>query len=161
VDAAGLTGTIGTLSVDVDLSGSRTGNWDNHFSSASLSLYDYTTDSRAKLTEDIEAGHYLLTISFTYGEDNAIVMALTSANSSFNEYLGGGVASFVDFYNTANISGLTFRDASGNIITNYDMITGSGHDYTPDNSAVPEPVSMLLLGCGLFGVIGLRRKFKA
>ena len=33
------------------------------------------------------------------------------------------------------------------------------YDYTP--TSVPEPTTMLLLGSGLLGLIGLRRKFKA
>jgi hypothetical protein len=155
VDVIGVTpGTVGTLSVDVDLSGSRTANWQNHNSSASLSLYDYTTASRAQYIEDIDAGHYVLNISFIYGQDNAIMMDLTSGNSSFNEFFGGGVASYVDFYNTANITGLTFRDSSGNELTDYTLTTGSGHDY----DAVPIPAAFWLLGSGLIGLIGIRRK---
>ncbi len=154
VDVAGVTpGTVGTLSVAVDLSGSRTGNWRNHASSAGLLLYDYTTRGRAQYN-DINPGHYLLSISFIYGQDNNIMMSLTSENSSFNEFFGGGVASYVDFYDTANITGLTFSDASGNAFTDYTLTTGSGHDYT----AVPIPATAWLLGSGLISLIGFRRK---
>jgi len=67
----------------------------------------------------------------------------------------GGVSSFVDFYNTAKVSGLTFRDADGNILTNYTMTTGAGHDY----SAVPVSPTAWLLGSALIGLFGFRRKF--
>ena len=150
VDAPSLAGTVGTVSVNVHLDGSRTDNIENHFSSLGLTFGNHTTTSQTKISSDAYAGNYVLTVAFKYGQDNNIYMGLTSGNSSFNVNEGG--ASYVDFYNTATITGLTFRDASGTALSDYTMTTGSAHNYT----AVPEPATILGLGIPTL-MVGLGR----
>jgi hypothetical protein len=148
----------GSVTIAVNLTGTRTDPWQNHGTSLTLKLYNYLFHAGAQYgdTTDnpLDAGLYFLTIPFRYGTDNNVAMSLTSGAGSFNEYSGGGVAAFVDFYNTAKVTGLTFRDANGNIVTNYAMTTASGYNY----NAVPVPPAVWLLGSGLLGLIGLRRK---
>ncbi len=151
VDVPGLAaGTVGTLSVNVHLDGSRTDDIENHSSSLGLTFGNYSTASHQSLGSDVYAGDYLITVAFKYGQDNNIYMGLTSGNSSFNVIVGG--ESYVDFYNTATITGLTFRDANNTVLNNYTMTTGSAHNY----STVPEPATILGLAIPTL-MVGLGR----
>lgn len=165
VDAGLAPGTVGSISVLVALTGSRTLNYDDHFSSliadfgnSTTNTHDNTNDGPVN-SENILAGNYILTTAFIYGVDNDIYMSLMSGNAASNSP-GPSAMSYIDFLSTAKITGLVFHDAIGNEIVSYDMSTGSGHDYTPDNgpSPVPEPATALLLGSGFLALFRVGRK---
>lgn len=165
VNAGAVNGSTGTLTVHIDLEGSGTDSWDNHVAELSMGLVNYghggTVSTGPLRTE--RAGGYDLTIPFLYGANNNISMSMIAGVSSFNRYSGGGVASVLDFYDTATISGLTFKDEQGGIISDYSMITGSGYNYLPSAEPVPEPGTIALLGLGMAGlaIYGKRRQKKA
>ena len=79
------------------------------------------------------------------------------ASSTFSVFLGTG---FYDFsmigweQGGAFVSELTWHDSSSSTFTLVDS------DVLFSSSPVPEPTTMLLLGSGLVGLVGLRKKVK-
>lgn len=66
----------------------------------------------------------------------------------------------VDLDSTALLSGINVWYGNAEV-TGYSLIAGSGQNYPiSDETTVPEPTTMLLLGLGLMGLAGVRRKIQ-
>ncbi|MFA5904513.1 MAG: hypothetical protein WC836_11325 [Desulfobacula sp.] len=153
MDLGSLNGTTGTISIDVYLDGNRTSNMEHFNTTLGLTFGNHTANYQKTYGPDISEGLFTFTADFKYGETNNIYMSLISGASSYNQW-GDGGESYVNFLNTAQVTGLTFYDATGNEITGYTLTTGSGHNY----AAVPSPSTVWLLGSGLMALAGFGRK---
>lgn len=171
IDAGALNGTTGTLTVGIDLDGTRQGAFYNHASFLSLNMTNYGLGSASN--NDIYAGHYELTIPFRFGVSNHIQMTLSSAAGSgtqvfyHSDYwdeeetghqVSRGQGQVVDFYNTARIDALTFYDAAGAPITGAVFTAGSNHDYLNSAQPVPVPGTLLLLSTSLMVICAIGRR---
>lgn len=79
--------------------------------------------------------------------------------SSFFEVTDVTGSAWGGFASTGGITGITFNDASGNVLSgvNYSFVNGTTF-YNPNASTVPEPSTGVLLLIGLVGVAGVARK---
>jgi hypothetical protein len=103
------------------------------------------------------AGFLSQQITFTYGVpfDISIDFSVSAGTP-----VSGGV-NYSDYLNTVtlNMGKTQIFDATGSVVNDFTLTAASGHNYMPSTS-VPEPTSILLLGLGLIGLAGVRRKFK-
>lgn len=163
VDAGSLNGTIGTLSVNVELEGNRQPSYYNHSSYLSLEMENYAYGHDYK--HDIYAGLYTFEVPFLFGAENTIKFVLradaSAAGQVFNfyyrQYSQGGIQD-VDFLNTATVTGFTLYSSDKTLVSNYEFTSESGHDYFTASQPVPVPSAVLLLGSSLIGILGIRRK---
>lgn len=163
VNAGSLNGTIGTLSVTVELEGTRQAEYEYHSANLSLGMTNYYYGSDNK--QNLYAGLYTFDVPFMFGSENNIKFELradTSAaghvdNFYYRHYKQGGIQD-VDFLNTATVTGLVLYSSDKTLVSDYVFTSESGHDYFTASQPVPVPSTVLLLGSSLIGILGIRRR---
>ena len=87
-----------------------------------------------------------------------------SASAGWTNGAGDYYAFVGSLVNGALIDGgpnaLTAGSLNSNVLGQYNFSVRGGNIVPPSNDVVPEPASLLLLGFGLLGLAGFRRKFK-
>jgi hypothetical protein len=156
----------GNLKVWVDVEGKIPGaithpgvsggsSWGVQFTDSSNSAvesWDYSTNSGRQEYH----GFLNQQINFTYGVPFEIsIDFIVSAGTP----IPGG-ENYADYLNTVtlNMGQTQVLDATGSVINDFTLTAASGHNYMP--SSVPEPATLLLLGLGLMGLAGIRRKLQ-
>jgi hypothetical protein len=177
IDAPGLTGTQGSVTVRFTIDGSLSAN---AVGTPSYSAPGNATYARAGYTFGVNpnsgdsytqrkhwdgstSGTQFLgveqvhTLYFTYGTTlENVTLRITTTNSAAGEGYSYYSATASDLSHTAIWGGFgEVRDAGGNIVENYSFSSASGTDYT---QAVPEPATSLLAGLGLAFTLLRRRR---
>lgn len=89
------------------------------------------------------------------GGDFGGLLTTPSAESSLSALAGGGTITQKLYYFADTANGSTAQNLALNLITN------SNGTFTAADASTPIPPSFLLMGSGLLGMVGIRRKFTA
>jgi hypothetical protein len=113
------------------------------------------------LSQSADSASY--TFINVYDASNILLYSGGVPISNINN-MGGGAPGGADFWGilstSANISKIIITEADNNAVYPDCNIGFDTFRYFNNTTSVPEPATMLLLGLGLMGIAGIRRKFK-
>lgn len=158
-----LNGEQGKLSLWVDVDGSITGpiahpyvspgsGWGIRLledSYSDIGSWDYSNNAPR-----LNYHGYMKELNFTYGQPFDVGLTLMIAANQGND---STVDSTVDYLNSVklNLEKSLVLNADNQKVTGFNLFAESGHNY----NAVPIPGALWLLGSGLLGIFGIRRRF--
>lgn len=148
-------GTQGEASFIFDVSGTASGDRSGANASAGLYIKNLTTGKVLFQNYYLPGGDHQYTsqkYTFTFGVPFTFTASFSALVSLSGLEAGSSSAWFM---NTAQFSGMNVSLGT-TPITNFTITAESGALYPI--STIPEPVTMLLLGLGLIGLAGIRRK---
>ncbi len=149
-------GYIATLPFDDDgypISGN------NHWESLGPFMIDFSEEISAfgfYATDlgDVDTITYLKYMNTFTGAENVISLGPNNLDAGSVKYFG-----FYDLETTFNRIAIATVDAGQNVLLKYES-DWYGIDNISVGTPIPEPTTMLLLGSGLIGLAGFRRKFR-
>jgi hypothetical protein len=172
INAAGLTGTPGTLSVTYDIDGVASSS--GSALAAAISALSWGGDAPFHQEEGTGFFHTgsgsttVDSIDFVFGTPLYLSFYFAAAVGTFEACptceeapvtfvaLSGPGSGSSDFFGTLILSGLVPKDASGAVVRDPTFSSASGTTYTTRGvAAVPEPGSLLLLSSGI--TLGVQR----
>lgn len=121
--------------------------------------YDSFTNEVVYDGDPLNALQTEISFEFTYGEEFYMMTSLGVRGFfsylSFEDPVAGSASGSVDLSHTATWQGMKIYDAEGNEVTDFDLTSLSGTDWS---KPVPEPVTMAALAIGVAGLLRKRRK---
>jgi hypothetical protein len=98
------------------------------------------------------------TIDFGYSDGSGLIQLFLESDvqcQAGDTFSCGAISNFLD---TLQVTGLSVLDANGNLVTGATTTAESGTTYNSGSLAAPEPSSLVTMGTGLIGLLGLSSK---